>query len=291
MQADPLRQEAVYAYRPARGRAAQPPAIVFDVEGHALLRRLYAARRPDRRLMGIVIALVVLLHVLLGWWLWVASRPYPIRFPVAPTQALVVRLIPATQPMPPPPAIVLPPPLSAPAPAPHAPPRPAPPPARVAPPAAVTPTSTPAGTLRLYSPGGTLVLPENRTPQPVAAFAPQLPRANMDLNPRQVVAPTRHTVFSQHWVPANENLLQKYVRKAMQEVTVPVRLPGNTHIKCVILPFPPGGACAPVGPQQLSTFKPPKNALTIQVLPQQPLAPAPATSATAAAAASVAPPH
>jgi len=295
MHADPLRTDAVYAYRPARGRGAAEPQRPFDAEGHALLRALYARQRDDPRLRWVAWLLVLLLHALLAWWLVVASRPYPIQVTRPHAQALIVRLIQSPKPIPPPPAIVLPPPLTAPPPAPHAPPRPAPPPARAAPPAAPTPSSTPAGTLRLYSPGGTLILPSNIAPPPAAAFAPQLPKANMDINPRQVVAPTRHTAFSQYWVPKNENLLDKYVRKTLQTITVPVRLPGNTHVKCVVLPFPPGGACGIGGPNQLSGFKPPENATAIQFLPEQPLVPATraahAGSSVPAPAASVPPPH
>ena len=296
MHADPLRTDAVYAYRPARGRGAAEPQRPFDAEGHALLRALYARQRDDPRPRWVAWLLVLLLHVLLAWWLFVASRPYPIQVTRPRAQALIVRLIQSPKPIAPPPAIVLPPPLTAPPPAPHAPPRPAPPPARAAPPAAPTPSSTPASTLRLYSPGGTLILPSNTAPPPVAAFAPQLPTANMDINPRQLVAPTRHTAFSQYWVPKNENLLDKYVRKTLQTITVPVRLPGNTHVKCVVLPFPPGGGCTIAGPNQLSHFTPPKNATTIQFLPEQPLvpaagAPAPQASSTPAPAASVPPPH
>lgn len=298
MHADPLHPDAVYAYRPARGRrrGVDEPRHAFDAEGHALLRALYAHHREDPHLRAIAGVLVLLLHVLLAWWLFVASRPYPIEVTQPPTQALIVRLIPSPKPIPPPPAIVLPPPLAAPPPAPHVPPRPAPPPARPAPAAAPNPASTPAGTLRLYSPGGTLILPRNTAPPPVAAFAPQLPRANADINPRQVVAPAKHTAFSQYWVPKNESLLDRYVRKTLQTATLPVRLPGNTRAKCVILPFPPGGACGIAGPDQLSHFTPPANALSIQTLPEHPLvpatdAPARAGSDTPAPAASVPPPH
>jgi hypothetical protein len=141
----------------------------------------------------------------------------------------------------------------------------------------------------LYSPDGNLVLPKSTAPPPVAAFAAQAPRANVDLNPRTVIAPPRHTVFSNAWVPKNENLLQKYVRKTMQEITVPVRLPGNTRVKCVILPFPPGGACGIAGPKQLSHFTAPANASTIQMLPATPLVPAASASRGPAPAASVPP--
>ncbi|MCK9366771.1 MAG: hypothetical protein M0P72_06450 [Metallibacterium scheffleri] len=297
MHTDLPQPDAAYAYRPARGRAAGGrggPQRAFDRDGHALLRALRERRRPDPRLRWISLVLVLLLHMLLGWWLFVASRPYPINVTRAPGEALIVRLISAARPLPPPPAITLPPPLTAPVPTAHAPPRPAPPAARPAPPAVPTPSSTPAGTLRLYSPDGNLVLPESTAPPPIAAFAAQAPRANVDLNPRTVIAPPRHTVFSNAWVPKNENLLQKYVRKTMQEVTLPVRLPGNTRVKCVILPFPPGGSCGIVGPKQLSHFTSPKNANTIQSLPEQPLVPGmgvplPPASSVPAPAASVPP--
>ena len=294
MHTDLPQPDAAYAYRPARGRAAGGrggPQRAFDRDAHALLRELRERRRPDPRLRWISLVLVLLLHVLLGWWLWVASRPYPISTPRAPGKALIVRLISAARPLPPPPAITLPPPLTAPPPTAHAPPRPAPPAARPAPPAVPTPSSTPAGTLRLYSPDGNLVLPKSTAPPPVAAFAAQAPRANVDLNPRTVIAPPRHTVFSNAWVPKNENLLQKYVRKTMQEITVPVRLPGNTRVKCVILPFPPGGACGIAGPKQLSHFTAPANASTIQMLPATPLVPAASASRGPAHAASVPPPR
>ena len=284
MHADPLRPEAVYAYRPARGGGAPEPERPFDAEGHALLRALYAGRREDPRLRWLAVAIVALLHVLLAWWLIVASRPYPIQEPHPRAQALIVRLIPSPRPIPPPPAIVLPPPLAAPRPPTHAQPRPAPPAARPAPAAAIHPSSRPAGVLRLYSPGGNLILPRNDASPPVAAFTPQAPRGNVDLNPRQVVAPPRPTAFSQYWVPRSETLLDKYVRKTLQTVTVPVRLPGNNKIKCVVLPFPPGGACGITGPNQLSHFTPPKNAASIQFLPERPLAPGagdPAPSASA----------
>ncbi len=294
MHTDLPQPDDAYAYRPARGRGADVRDAVprlFDREGHALLRALRERRRPDPRLRWISLALVLLLHVLLGWWLWVASRPYPISAPRAPGAALIVRLISATRPLPPPPPITLPPPLTAPLPAAHAPPRPAPPAARRAPPAVPVPSSTPAGTLRLYSPGGTLVLPRSTVRQPIAAFVARPPSANVDLNPRVVIAPPRHTVFSNAWVPKDENLLQKYVRKTMQEITVPVRLPGNTRIKCVILPFPPGGACGIAGPRQLSHFTAPANASTIQMLPATPLVPAAPASRGGPAPASSVPPQ
>lgn len=273
------------------------PAAAFDHEGHELLRALHWRRRPDPRLQRVAWAAVLLLHVLLAWWLFVASRPYPVHFPEAPTQALIVRLISSDKPVPPPPAVELPPPLTAPPPSAHAPPRPAPPAARPAPPAAPTPSSTPSGTLHLYSPNGNLVLPKSvQSAPPVAAFAPRAPAGNVDMNPRQVVAPTQHTVFAQYWVPKNETLLDKAVRKTTQEITLPVHLPGNTRIKCAIVPLALGGGCGIVGPKQLSTFKAPKNATTIQFLPETPLVPgmgAPAHPSTSrpAQAASVPPPH
>ncbi|WP_297919316.1 hypothetical protein [Metallibacterium sp.] len=276
MHADLPQPDAAYAYRPARGRAAGArggPARGFDRAGHALLRELRERRRPDPRSRWISLALVLLLHVLLAWWLFVASRPYAISITRPPGEALIVRLIPSHRPLPPPPTITLPPPLTAPAPSAHAPPRLAPPAARPAPPAVPTPSSTPAGTLRLYSPNGTLILPKSALTPPVAAFAPQAPRANVDFNAHTIIAPPRRTVFSNAWVPKNETLLDKYVRKTLQEVTVPVRLPGNTRVKCVILPFPPGGSCGIVGPKQLSHFTPPRNANTIQLLPEKPLVP------------------
>ena len=299
MHNDPLSSAAVYAYRPARGRATEAlgdPALAFDHEGHALLRELHWRRRPDPRQRWISLALVLLLHVLLAWWLFVASRPYAISVPHAPGQVLIVRLIPSHRALPPPPAIALPPPLAAPAPSAHAPPRPASPAVRPAPPAAPTPSSTPSGTLRLYSPSGTLLLPKTvRTPPPAAAFAPQMPTANVDINPRRVVAPTRHTVFSKYWIPKNEDLLEKLVRETMQAFTVPVRLPGNTHLKCMIVPLALGGGCTFGGPDD-SRFKPPRNATTIQFLPEQPLVPGmgfplPASSSAPAPAVSVQPPR
>ena len=292
MHNDPLSSAAVYAYRPARGRATEAlgdPALAFDHEGHALLRELHWRRRPDPHQRWISLALVLLLHVLLAWWLFVASRPYAISVPHAPGQVLIVRLIPSHRALPPPPAIALPPPLTAPAPSAPAPPRPAPP-------AASTPSSTPSGTLRLYSPSGTLLLPKTvRTPPPAAAFAPQMPTANVDINPRRVVAPTRHTVFSKYWIPKNEDLLEKLVRETMQAFTVPVRLPGNTHLKCMIVPLALGGGCTFGGPDD-SRFKPPRNATTIQFLPEQPLVPGmgfplPASSSAPASALSVQPPR
>lgn len=272
------------------------PAAAFDHEGHELLRTLRWRQRPDSRLRGIAWVAVLLVHVLLGWWLFVASRPYPVSFPQAPTQALIVRLIPSNEPVPPPPAINLPPPLTAPLPSANAPKRPAPPAANPAPVAAPTPSSTPSGTLHLYSPNGNLVLPKTTQSTPVASFAPQVPQANADMNPRQVVAPPKQTVFSQYWVPKNETLLDKAVRKTMQEVTLPVRLPGNTRIKCVLVPLALAGGCGIVGPKQLSTFKPPTNAGTIQFLPETPLVPGKVepthpSSSKPAEAASVPPPH
>ena len=276
MHNDPLPSAAVYAYRPARAHAAHAPAapaLVFDREGHALLHAIYWQRRPDPRLRRISLALVLLLHVLLAWWLFVASRPFAISVPHAPGHVLIVRLIPSHRALPPPPAIALPPPLAAPVPGPHAPPRRAPPAARSAPALAPAPSSTPAGTLRLYSPDGTLLLPRAvHTPPPVAAFAPQMPTANVDINPRQVVAPTTHTVFSKYWIPKNETLLDKLVRETVQAFTVPVRLPGNTRLKCMIVPLALGGGCTFGGPDD-SRFKPPRNATTIQFLPEKPLVP------------------
>jgi hypothetical protein len=295
MHNDPLPSAAVYAYRPARGHvvhAPSHPALAFDREGHALLHELYWRRRLDPRLRWISLALVLLLHVLLAWWLFVASRPYAISVPHAPGHVLIVRLIPSHRALPPPPAIALPPPQAAPAPGALEPPRPAPPATPVAP----TPSNTPFGTLRLYSPGGTLLLPKTvHASPPAVAFAPQMPMANVDINPRRVVAPTRHTVFSKYWIPKNEDLLGKLVRETMQAFTVPVRLPGNTHLKCVIVPLALGGGCTFGGPDD-SRFKPPKNATTIQFLPEKPLVtgmgfPLPGSSSAPAPAVSVPPPH
>jgi hypothetical protein len=266
---------AVHANPPAGMHAAPANGAAvraFDHTGRALLHALYWRRRSDPRLRWISLLLVLLLHVLLAWWLWVASRPYAISVPHAPGLALIVRLIPAARPLPPPPPITLPPPLTAPVPAAHASPRPAPPAARRAPRTAPA-SSTPAGTLHLYSPGGTFLLPRTtRAPPPVAAFAPQMPTANVDINPRRIVAPTTHTVFSKYWIPKNETLLDKLVRETVQAFTVPVRLPGNTRLKCMIVPLALGGGCTFGGPDD-SRFKPPRNATTIQFLPEKPLVP------------------
>lgn len=132
--------------------------------------------------------------------------------------------------------------------------------------------------LKLYAPNGSLYLPEKAwQPAPRApGFRVNPPQGNLALHNRQII-PYRSTVFSNDWAPENASLLNQwlsdYVRKTTQKVTLPIRLPGNTHFTCYILLFPPSGGCGFVGPKQISSFHRPKNADTIQQLPSLLLVP------------------
>ncbi len=215
--------------------------------------------------------LVLVIHILFFYTLLQPPDAWHGHSPATAGQVLMIRLVPIQHPLPPEPV-----PLPA---APQA-------PARSVPPVTIRlpqrrptpPVSRAAPILKLYAPNGSVYMPERAwQPAPRAAeFRTHLPQGNLLLRDRQVIR-YRSTVFSKSWAPGNVSLLNQwlgdYIRKTTQKVTLPIRLPGNTHFTCYILLFPPAGGCGFVRPKQTSSFHRPKNADTIQQLPSLLLAP------------------
>ncbi len=215
--------------------------------------------------------LVLVIHSLFFYTLLRPADAWHSHYPASAGQVLMVRLIPAQQPVSPKPV-----------PFPVAPQVQA----QTIPPVSsrvsqrkTTPLASKAEPiLKLYAPNGSLYLPEKawQSAPRMPAFRAHLPQGNRLLHNRQLIG-YHSTVFSTSWAPGNVSLLNQwlgdYVRKTTQKITLPVQLPGNTHFTCYILLFPPSGGCGFVRPKQTSSFHRPKNADTIQQLPSLLLVP------------------
>lgn len=136
-------------------------------------------------------------------------------------------------------------------------------------PVAGTEPEPPAPKLRLFRPDGSVNVAEDlltRIERQVRADGLAEYRiADLDKAGHfetRTVLEYQETVFERYWVPT-ESLLEEWVRRGIQEVSIPI--PGsNQKITCYISLVAPGAACGITSPKQLtsaedSEYEPPPN--------------------------------
>ncbi|HET6631353.1 MAG TPA: hypothetical protein VFG73_01425 [Rhodanobacteraceae bacterium] len=241
---------------PARWRARAPRRYNDDARAY-LWNLRWGHRGRDRGPVVVVLAVVLLAHVA-AFTLLRLTTATPLRQPavsVDERDVMQVRLIEPPPPSPAPPMQVLPPTqVGQPRPAsPGVPPRP--PPAAPSPPARPVAEKTPASTPQVHfydAQGRVLLSPTPPAPAAsVADYRPHLPKGSAKLMhpppPPIVYTPTK---LEKYFVPADENLLQKAVRKTLVKHTF--HLPFGLNYTCVVAPLAVAGVCGFTAPEQLS---------------------------------------
>lgn len=215
--------------------------------------RLTQRRKPlrDRRRLWVLLALVLLGHVVLGWFAFLILRPAP--QPERGTGVFTVTLIEPSSALPAPPPLLPPPPLPG---------QPVPPGSvrRVPyePPATgairATLEGTPEPQLQLYDAQGQVRLP----PQAAAAAAtpayrtPELKGSRISSGKSPL--PYKPTPFNKVWAPPDETLGDQTIGRAFDKavekttVTRTVHLPGGIKVKCGVSPLLLAFGCLPEPP-------------------------------------------
>ena len=232
----------------ARGLDPAQRAYLHDVRW----RRLPASRAE----VALVLAATLLLHALamIGASYNMRVRPMAAA-PTVQRHVIQVELIersPAAAPSPPPPQKLPDMQVRAPgrpatetrsAPEPVAPP---PPPVQEAP-------NPKAAAAELFDRRGRVILPAGAASSGSGTPEYQAGILHSDSKPAEPQSPIKYkpTRFEKDWAPANENVLQKAVRKTLIEGTV-MKLPGGVRVKCALSPLALAGGCGLTGPEQLS---------------------------------------
>ncbi|MGH8062771.1 MAG: hypothetical protein ACREO7_12255 [Pseudoxanthomonas sp.] len=117
----------------------------------------------------------------------------------------------------------------------------------------------------LFNADGSVRVPENlggNASKPGAPGSKQAQRADADRASKWLERPDfpyEPTMFDKYWRPTNESLLGEWVRRAIQEVEIPI--PGTSKkVKCVVSVLQAGGACSLFDPnlnEQPATARPP----------------------------------
>ncbi|MEO8366867.1 MAG: hypothetical protein ABI538_11720 [Pseudoxanthomonas sp.] len=117
----------------------------------------------------------------------------------------------------------------------------------------------------LFNADGSVRVPDNLTgnaSKPGAPGSKQAQRADADRASKWLDRPDfpyEPTMFDKYWRPTNESLLGEWVRRAIQEVEIPI--PGTSkRVKCVVSVLQAGGACNLFDPnlnEQPATARPP----------------------------------
>ena len=117
----------------------------------------------------------------------------------------------------------------------------------------------------LFNADGSVRVPENlagTASKPGAPGSKQAQRADADRASKWLDRPEfpyEPTMFDKYWRPTNESLLGEWVRRAIQEVEIPI--PGTSkRVKCVVSVLQAGGACNLFDPnlnEQPATARPP----------------------------------
>lgn len=119
----------------------------------------------------------------------------------------------------------------------------------------------------LFNADGSVRVPDNLTgnaSKPGAPGSKQAQRADADRASKWLERPDfpyEPTMFDKYWRPTNESLLGEWVRRAIQEVEIPI--PGTSKkVKCVVSVLQAGGACSLLDPNlnnQPATARPPPD--------------------------------
>lgn len=117
----------------------------------------------------------------------------------------------------------------------------------------------------LFNADGSVRVPDNlagTASKPGAPGSKQAQRADADRASKWLDRPEfpyEPTMFDKYWRPTNESLLGEWVRRAIQEVEIPI--PGTSkRVKCVVSVLQAGGACNLFDPnlnEQPATARPP----------------------------------
>lgn len=117
----------------------------------------------------------------------------------------------------------------------------------------------------LFNADGSVRVPDNlagTASKPGAPGSKQAQRADADRASKWLDRPEfpyEPTMFDKYWRPTNESLLGEWVRRAIQEVEIPI--PGTSkRVKCVVSVLQAGGACSLFDPnlnEQPATARPP----------------------------------
>ena len=117
----------------------------------------------------------------------------------------------------------------------------------------------------LFNADGSVRVPDNLTgtaSKPGAPGSKQAQRADADRASKWLDRPDfpyEPTMFDKYWRPTDESLLGEWVRRAIQEVEIPI--PGTSkRVKCVVSVLQAGGACNLFDPnlnEQPATARPP----------------------------------
>lgn len=117
----------------------------------------------------------------------------------------------------------------------------------------------------LFNADGSVRVPDNLAgpaSKPGAPGSKQAQRADADRASKWLERPDfpyEPTMFDKYWRPTNESLLGEWVRRAIQEVEIPI--PGTSkRVKCVVSVLQAGGACNLFDPDlnnQPATARPP----------------------------------
>ncbi len=117
----------------------------------------------------------------------------------------------------------------------------------------------------LFNADGSVRVPDNlagNASKPGAPGSKQAQRADADRASKWLERPDfpyEPTMFDKYWRPTNESLLGEWVRRAIQEVEIPI--PGTSkRVKCVVSVLQAGGACNLFDPNlnnQPATARPP----------------------------------
>ena len=117
----------------------------------------------------------------------------------------------------------------------------------------------------LFNADGSVRVPDNlagNASKPGAPGSKQAQRADADRASKWLDRPEfpyEPTMFDKYWRPTNESLLGEWVRRAIQEVEIPI--PGTSkRVKCVVSVLQAGGACNLFDPnlnEQPATARPP----------------------------------
>jgi len=237
-----------------RGMVRDAAAELADLRWVRLTQRQEPPR--DRRSLWLLIALVIAVHVLLGWLAYLILRPMP--YSRDESGVVAVSLLESGSGLPPPPPLVPPPPLQG---------QPAAPARRLhyVPPAKGAISATLEGVkgppLQLYESNGQVRLPPNTSGKPASTPAYQTPEIKgSQISSGKSPLPYKPTRFNQDWAPDKESLGQKTIGRAVDKViektTVQktVHLPGGIRLHCALSPLALFAGCRGDDPPP-----PPKN--------------------------------
>ncbi len=246
-----------HRWSPAPRWRKRPGARGLDPDQRAYLHDVRWRQVPvSRREVAVVLAATLLLHVLamLGASYNMRVRPVTPQ-PQAQRHVIRVELLersPPAAPSPPPPQVL--PDMQVHAPQARAPKPRTTPEAVAPPPPPVREKANPqAAAAELFNHQGEVILPAGAASAGTAVPDYQAGILHSDSRPNEPQSPIAYkpTRFEKDWAPANENVLQKAVRKTLIEGTV-MKLPGGVRIKCAVSPLALAGGCGLAGPEQLS---------------------------------------